>query len=145
GPSRRKPKPESPAQASFLRRLPAPFFHLPLPSPKARQTNARRITVYNTCAIPYIHQSIYTQNPRTSRAHPMTPPALFKALADETRARIVLLITHEQELCVCELTCALNQSQPKISRHLAQLRASGLLADRRQGQWVYYRLHPHLP
>ncbi len=76
---------------------------------------------------------------------PITPPTLFKALADETRTRIVLLITHEQELCVCELTCALDLSQPKISRHLAQLRASGLLADRRQGQWVYYRLHPDLP
>ncbi len=40
---------------------------------------------------------------------------------------------------------ALGESQPKVSRHLAQLRNSGLLADRRQGQWVYYRLHPDLP
>jgi ArsR family transcriptional regulator len=47
--------------------------------------------------------------------------------------------------CVCELTCALNQSQPKVSRNLAVLRECGLLADRRQGQWVYYRLHPNLP
>ena len=75
----------------------------------------------------------------------MTPAELFKALADETRARISLLIAREGELCVCELTCALAQSQPKISRHLALLRSSGLLADRRQGQWVYYRLHPRLP
>ena len=36
-------------------------------------------------------------------------------------------------------------SQPKVSRHLAQLRTCDLLADRRQGQWVYYRLHPELP
>ena len=42
-------------------------------------------------------------------------------------------------------TCALGESQPKISRHLAQLRNCGLLADRRRGQWVYYRLHPDLP
>jgi ArsR family transcriptional regulator len=41
--------------------------------------------------------------------------------------------------------CALDDSQPKISRHLAQLRSSGLLLDRRQGQWVYYRLNPELP
>ncbi|MNF06466.1 HTH-type transcriptional repressor AseR [compost metagenome] len=41
--------------------------------------------------------------------------------------------------------CALDDSQPKISRHLAQLRSSGLLLDRRQGQWVYYRLNPDLP
>lgn len=74
-----------------------------------------------------------------------SPPLVFKALADATRVRIALLVAQEKELCVCELTCALDQSQPKISRHLAQLRASGVLADRRQGQWVYYRLHPELP
>jgi ArsR family transcriptional regulator len=75
----------------------------------------------------------------------LTPTTVFKCLADETRVRLMLLIAREQELCVCELTCALDESQPKISRHLAQLRSCGLLADRRQGQWVYYRLHPQLP
>jgi ArsR family transcriptional regulator len=75
----------------------------------------------------------------------LTPPAVFKCLADETRARAVLLIAREGELCVCELVCALDNSQPKISRHLAQLRSAGLLLDRRQGQWVYYRLNPDLP
>ena len=74
-----------------------------------------------------------------------TPDSFSKALADETRARIALLVARETELCVCELTCALDVSQPKISRHLALLRESGLLADRRQGQWIYYRLHPQLP
>lgn len=76
---------------------------------------------------------------------PINPTELFKCLADETRVRMTLLIEREQELCVCELTCAMQQSQPKVSRHLALLRNSGLLADRRQGQWVYYRLHPNLP
>ncbi|EXF93153.1 MULTISPECIES: metalloregulator ArsR/SmtB family transcription factor [Pseudomonas] len=72
------------------------------------------------------------------------PVDVFKALADDTRSRIALLIAKEGELCVCELTAALDLSQPKISRHLAQLRSHGLLADRRQGQWVFYRLHPQL-
>jgi ArsR family transcriptional regulator len=75
----------------------------------------------------------------------ITPPEVFKSLADETRARATLLITSQGELCVCELMFALEDSQPKISRHLAQLRTSGILLDRRQGQWVYYRLNPHLP
>lgn len=75
----------------------------------------------------------------------ITPPEVFKSLADETRARATLLIADQGELCVCELMCALGDSQPKISRHLAQLRSSGLLLDRRQGQWVYYRLNPDLP
>jgi ArsR family transcriptional regulator len=75
----------------------------------------------------------------------ITPPEVFKCLSDETRVRATLLIANQGELCVCELMCALDDSQPKISRHLAQLRSSGLLLDRRQGQWVYYRLNPDLP
>ncbi|KQZ81758.1 metalloregulator ArsR/SmtB family transcription factor [Pseudomonas sp. Root562] len=73
-----------------------------------------------------------------------SPVDVFKALADDTRSRVALLIAREGELCVCELTAALDLSQPKISRHLAQLRSNGLLTDRRQGQWVYYRLNPQL-
>ncbi len=75
----------------------------------------------------------------------MQPIEFFKLLADETRLHSVLLIAKEGELCVCELTTALNQSQPKISRHLAMLRKSQLLLDRRQGQWVFYRMNPSLP
>ena len=75
----------------------------------------------------------------------LCPPTLFKCLADATRARLTLLILREGELCVCELIHALDDSQPKVSRHLAQLRSCGLLLDRRQGQWVYYRLNPALP
>lgn len=74
----------------------------------------------------------------------LTPAELFKCLADETRVRAMLLIADQGELCVCELMCALGDSQPKVSRHLAQLRSAGLLLDRRQGQWVYYRLNPEL-
>ncbi|WP_395375659.1 metalloregulator ArsR/SmtB family transcription factor [Marinicella sp. W31] len=75
----------------------------------------------------------------------MDPVQFYKCLADETRLRSLLLIAREHELCVCELTEALNESQPKISRHLAQLRACGLLNDKRQGQWIYYRIHQELP
>ncbi|SDK19773.1 metalloregulator ArsR/SmtB family transcription factor [Microbulbifer yueqingensis] len=75
----------------------------------------------------------------------MTPLQFFKALADDTRLRCLLLISSEGELCVCELVSALAESQPKISRHLAALRQAGLLRDRRQGQWVFYRIDPALP
>lgn len=75
----------------------------------------------------------------------LTPDVFCKCLSDATRARITLLLTREKELCVCELSCALDEIQPKISRHLAQLRSAGLLLDRRQGQWIYYRLNPELP
>lgn len=75
----------------------------------------------------------------------ISPVQFHKCLADETRLRALLLIHHEQELCVCELVAALAESQPKISRHLAQLRQCGLLCDRREGQWVFYRINPALP
>lgn len=75
----------------------------------------------------------------------MEPTEFFKCLSDETRLRCLMLIQQESELCVCELMEALDESQPKISRHLAQLRQCGLLLDRRDGKWVYYRLNPDLP
>ena len=74
----------------------------------------------------------------------MNPVQFYKCLADETCLRSMLLIQQEGELCVCELTEALDESQPKVSRHLAQLRECGLLVDRRQGQWVFYDINPGL-
>lgn len=67
------------------------------------------------------------------------------ALANDTRQRCLLLLLAHDELCVCELTHALGLSQPHVSRHLAMLREAGLVSDRRQGQWVHYRLAPDLP
>jgi len=70
---------------------------------------------------------------------------LFRLLADATRLRVVMLLQQAGELCVCELTHALDLSQPKISRHLAHLREDGLLLTRRDGLWMYYRINPELP
>jgi ArsR family transcriptional regulator len=75
----------------------------------------------------------------------MNPVQFYKCLSDETRLRCLLLIQQEDELCVCELTEALQEIQPKISRHLAQLKKCDLLVGRRQGQWVFYRINPNLP
>lgn len=69
----------------------------------------------------------------------------FKALADETRLLLLMLIEQSKELCVCELTSALALSQPKISRHLALLREHQIIQARRQGKWMYYRLNEALP
>ena len=75
----------------------------------------------------------------------MSPAQFFKCLSDETRLRCVALLQKQGKLCVCELTAALDLSQPKISRHLALLRQCGLLMDSREGQWVYYQINPMLP
>ena len=70
---------------------------------------------------------------------------LFRLLGDETRLRCLVLLYREGELCVCELVHALDEVQPKISRHLAVLRDHGIVSDRRAGQWVYYRISTGLP
>ena len=75
----------------------------------------------------------------------MEPEQLFSALSDSTRLRALMLILSEGEVCVCELTFALEQSQPKISRHLALLRDAGILTPRREGTWMHYSLDPALP
>jgi ArsR family transcriptional regulator len=75
----------------------------------------------------------------------MLPHQFFKLLSDETRLRCLLLIARNGSLCVCELTQALKESQPKVSRHLALMRQSGILVDTRKGQWVYYHIAADLP
>jgi ArsR family transcriptional regulator, arsenate/arsenite/antimonite-responsive transcriptional repressor len=64
---------------------------------------------------------------------------LFKALADETRLRILTLLV-QGELCVCDIMTVLKIGQSKASRHLACLRNAGLVDDRRSGVWMHYSL-----
>jgi len=73
------------------------------------------------------------------------PTQFFKCLSEELRLNAMLLILNEGELCVCELMEALEETQPKISRHLAQLRSCGILNDTRRGQWVFYSISNDLP
>ena len=61
----------------------------------------------------------------------------FKSLADETRLRLLLLLHNGRELCVCDLMHALDMPQSTVSRHLAYLKRSGWLQDRRKGTWMY--------
>jgi ArsR family transcriptional regulator len=75
----------------------------------------------------------------------MDSATFFRALGDETRLRCLALLLAEGELCVCELVHALDLAQPKISRHLAQLRNAGIVEARRAGTWMHYRLDPGLP
>ncbi len=63
----------------------------------------------------------------------------FKALADETRLRILNLLVRG-ELCVCDIMAVLDIGQSKASRHLAYLRNVGLVDDRRNGVWMHYSL-----
>ena len=69
----------------------------------------------------------------------------YSALSHPMRLRAALLILKMDELCVCELTHALDLAQPVISRHVAQLKEAGILLARKQGLWVYYRINDALP
>jgi ArsR family transcriptional regulator len=66
---------------------------------------------------------------------------MFKAFADETRLRILHLLS-SGELCVCDIMMIVKAPQPKISRHLAYLKSAGLVIDRKEEQWKYYSLSP---
>jgi ArsR family transcriptional regulator len=63
----------------------------------------------------------------------------FQALGDKTRLRLLNLMG-DQEICVCYFVEILGQGQPKISRHLAYLRSAGIVAARREGKWMHYRI-----
>ncbi|MBI3095311.1 MAG: metalloregulator ArsR/SmtB family transcription factor [Rhodocyclales bacterium] len=70
----------------------------------------------------------------------MEAQALFDTLADPTRRRILALLLARDELCVCELTGALEEIQPKVSRHLGVMKGAGLVTARREGTWMHYRM-----
>jgi ArsR family transcriptional regulator len=63
----------------------------------------------------------------------------FRALADETRLRMLSLL-EKREMCVCEITIALGLTQPTASHHLGILENAGLVRGRKDGKWVFYGL-----
>lgn len=69
----------------------------------------------------------------------------FAALSHPVRLRTVLLLQHEGELCVCDLTRVLNMAQPAMSRQLGILREAKIVEVRKDGLWVHYRINTNLP
>ncbi|MDD2615380.1 MAG: metalloregulator ArsR/SmtB family transcription factor [Methanosarcina sp.] len=64
---------------------------------------------------------------------------IFKALSDTNRLKIIKLLK-EGELCACELTVALSNSQSTVSHHLSVLKSAGMIKERKEGKWSYFRL-----
>lgn len=75
----------------------------------------------------------------TEKSSPFNMERFFQALGDNTRLRLLNLMG-DQEICVCYFVEILGQGQPKISRHLAYLRRAGIVAARRDGKWMHYRI-----
>ena len=65
---------------------------------------------------------------------------IFKALSEESRLRILSLLL-ENELCVCEIEAILHFTQSNVSRHLATLKRCGVVENRKDALWTYYRIH----
>ena len=81
--------------------------------------------------------------PTLSEAEADATAALFKALADPHRVKIVnLLAVQDDAVCVCDLTTPLDLSQPTVSHHLKKLLDAGLLRREQRGTWAYYSLEP---
>ncbi|HUW99064.1 MAG TPA: metalloregulator ArsR/SmtB family transcription factor [Acidiferrobacter sp.] len=75
----------------------------------------------------------------------VTEDDVFAVLGNPIRRRLLVLLLTFGELCVCELFYAVDLPQTTVSRHLAVAREAQLVETRRQGTWMYYRLHRDLP
>lgn len=73
------------------------------------------------------------------------PIAILTALAEPTRLGAIRILADGGEHCVCELMKRLDATQSRMSRHMQALKHAGLVADRRDAQWVRYRLNPAMP
>ena len=73
------------------------------------------------------------------------PLTVLTALAEPTRLNTIAILADGGEHCVCELMKRLDVTQSRMSRHMQTLRQAGLVVDRRDAQWVRYRLNPDLP
>ena len=71
--------------------------------------------------------------------------AVLSALAEPTRLEAMRLLADGSEHCVCELMRKLGATQSRMSRHMQVLKQAGLVLDRRDAQWVRYRINPDLP
>lgn len=69
----------------------------------------------------------------------------LSALAEPTRLAAIGILFDGSEHCVCELMSKLSATQSRMSRHMGTLKAAGLVIDRRDAQWVRYRLNPNMP
>ncbi|MGD9917406.1 MAG: ArsR/SmtB family transcription factor [Paenirhodobacter sp.] len=71
--------------------------------------------------------------------------SVLAALAEPTRLGVIPLLADGSEHCVCELMRKLDATQSRMSRHMQVLKQAGIVVDRRDAQWVRYRLNPEMP
>ena len=127
----------APGRAFLLRAFVpfAPSFRFRTPPVAYIRLHAYAIRAWYICQHEYMSAKVSS----SQAARIGTLEQLFKAMADQTRLRILALVAGG-EVCVCDIHETLGIPQPRASRHLAYLRRTGLVLDRKDGLWVYYRL-----
>src|SRR6266404_2412431 len=142
------PPPQPASLPAFTRRAASPYLllttsRMSLLAMLASDVIPARINIFKDYAICHIYvkaNMMYTLGMPKSQER-FSLDLLFRALADPTRLHLLNLIA-DREICVCYFVEILRTSQPKISRHLAYLRKAGIVAARREGKWMHYRLVP---
>ena len=104
-------------------------------APALRNRASERVPIIDLACIQYMHNNACMQLIEVPIEH------AFQALSDPTRLRVVrLLVSTNEEICLCEIVDSLLEPQYKLSRHLKTLRQAGLLVSEKEGRWVYHRL-----
>ncbi len=122
---------------------PQPLRTSTLPTQVTVLTNTHLTSVLPTIGFAIGYVNAYTRGMAATRTYNVE--RFFQALGDNTRLRLLNLM-NDQEICVCYFVAVLGGPQPKISRHLAYLRSAGIVAARREGKWMHYRIvtPPHI-
>jgi ArsR family transcriptional regulator len=95
-----------------------------------------------TTSLPLVSCCAPVSSPTLSDDEAEATAALFKALADPARVKILnLLATHGEPVCACEFTLALGLAQPTVSHHLKKLTDVGLLEREQRGKWAYFTVN----
>jgi ArsR family transcriptional regulator, lead/cadmium/zinc/bismuth-responsive transcriptional repressor len=100
------------------------------------------VTDLDQCGPPCVHpdkvDAARTAGPTSNEAKHLA--ALFKLLGDPTRTRILYAVLEAGEMCVCDIAATIGATETTVSQALRLLRAAGVVANRRDGRMVYYRL-----
>lgn len=110
---------------------------------KVNSSENQALTPDDTCAV-FVYNPHLIEKVKGELREVSTIAVLFKTLGDESRCTILLSLTRASELCVCDLSQITGLALPTVSHHLRKLREQGLVASRREGKLVFYRLEGKL-
>ena len=95
----------------------------------------------NTCDVNHIHEDKVASAKKILKDHePSQFLSIFKALSDQTRLEIAFILSHEEELCVCDIAAITNKTIATTSHHLQNMKKNGVVKSSKRGKMMYYSL-----